>query len=221
MTETRNFIFSHRHLYLLLNSLYIAGIIFIGTQVLLSAELAKAFFLSILTFSIYLGVVCLATILVNAFLKPTQSVLGPYKKAILVAGITAATVIPHAVLVNYLSISQMAPSKYYFYSTICSGIVFVTTTILGLPVDLTVMKEKERLEKLFTFLLELVKTILWVFAFVLFGTAFSQVLTGTPITSGEMFLIFYTSVGCVALVLVPILNALVDVLDQIISTENP
>lgn len=220
MTRTQDLTLRYRQLYLLLNDLYISGIIFIGTQVLLSVKWDRAFCISLLTFCTYAGVVYFATIVVNTFFKSAESILTPYKKSILVAGITATIVVPYAVLVSYLGIGEMASSKYYFYAIVCAGIVFATTTIYGLLIKPTAIGTRGNLEKIFTFFLEMFKTILWVFVFVLLGTAYSQVLTGAPISSGEMFLIFYTSVGCLALILVPIMKKLADVLDRIISLDE-
>jgi hypothetical protein len=210
-----------RHLYLLLNSFYISGIILIGAQVLLFATWQQAFLFATGTFFVYLLSLRGITILVRAFSKSNQSALKLYKDWILVAGITTALVAVYGVLVNLLCKAELGPPKYYFYGIVFAGIVYVTTANQGLLLLPSVAQSKKASDKVFTFILELIKSTFWVIVFAILGTAYSQILTGTQISSGEMFLVFYTTVGGLAFILVPVMKSFIDSLENIMEQDKP
>lgn len=106
---------THKHLYLLLNSLYISGIILVGTQVLLSATWQQAFLFAAGTLFVYLLGLRGAIILVKTFARSDQSALKSYKQWIVVAGVTTVIVSVYGVLVNLLCKAEIGPPKYYFY----------------------------------------------------------------------------------------------------------
>jgi len=209
-----------RYPYLILTSFYISGIILIGTQVLLSATWQQALLFATGTFFVYLLSLKGATILVRAFSKSNQSALKLYKDWILMAGITTALVAVYGVLVNLLCKAELGPPKYYFYGIVFAGIVYVTTANQGLLIMQRLIHGKQASERVFTFVLELLRTTFWVLVFVILGTTYSQILTGMQISSGEMFMVFYTTVGGLALILTPIVKAVVDSLESIMELDK-
>jgi hypothetical protein len=219
MTEKKGlFSCDSANLYLFLNSGYLSGVIFLGAQVLLSVRMEMALLLSVLTFLAYLFVVKFFTFLIRAFFSDIRS---SYRSAILVACLTTALMIPYSVLLSYLSIyTWAASSKYYFYWLVAAEIVFATTLIYGYVFKQTAVRGKNPSKLKFTLSLELVKSTLWILVFFVFGTAYAQVLLGTPINYDEMFMIFYTSVGFVVFVVAPLMVGLADTLDQIDSGET-
>lgn len=214
MTEKNRFISRHSaHLYLLLNSGYISGLVLFGTHTLLEIGWIVASSFAVLTFFVYSFLVWFATILANRFFGDIRS---SYKSAILVASLLTILVIPYTVLLSYMSIyPRTTPSKYYFYTLVAAGIVFATTLIYGYAFKQTTVKGKKGLEKKFTLWLELVKATLWIQVFFMLGTAYTQVLQGTFPGSDEMFLIFYGSVGFVVFVIAPLIKELADILNKL------
>lgn len=206
-------------LYLLLNSCYISGLVLFGTHTFLEVGWGIASLLAVVTFFVYLFVVGFAASLVNNFFGDIQY---SYKSAILIASLLTVFVIPYTVFLTYFSSYPwtVAPSKYYFYTLVAAGIVFATTLIHGYVFKQTAVQGKRGLKTKFTLSLELVKTVLWMEVFFMLGTAYTQVLQATYIGSGEMFLIFYGSVGFIVFVIAPLMKGLADVLDQIDSGDT-
>lgn len=205
--------------FLILNSLYLSGIIYIGTQVLLYVNWRTALISAVLTFFFYVCTVFLASVIVKTVYHEADSTVKNHKKAIIVGVIVLAFVFPFSILINYVSTGEVGSSKYYFYASVMAIIVFITTTIYkGILRPISTIN-KDALRTQFNFQLEVLKGLITAIALVLLGTAYSQVLTGMVISNTEMILAFYTSVGIIAFVLAPIIKSLLDLLGKLSDDE--
>lgn len=202
-------------LYLILVSLYVAGIIFIGSQALLYVELEVSFRLAIISGIVYVCGMIIVSGISNRFRDKADSGVRSRKEAFLFGTIGSVLVFPYSVFLNFVSIGELASPKYYFYSTIMAIIVFFITAIYkGVFQPLPTLKKKV-LKAQFTLQLEILKGTLTGIILVLLGTAYSQVLTGIEIGSSEMILVFFTTVGVIAFVLAPLLKSLLDLMDRL------
>ena len=204
-----------RDLFLVLVSLYLSGIIYIGTQVLLYVDWKISFVVAVLTFFGYICMVFLASVIVNKAYRGVDSSVKNHKVALYVGTVVLANVFPFAILVSYLSTGELGSSKYYFYATIVAIIVFITTAFYkGVLQPLSTLK-KEVLRTQFDLQMEVLKGLITAIAIFLLGSAYSQVLTGMAVSNAEMILAFYTTVGIIAFVLAPLFKSLLDLLGKI------
>jgi len=212
------------HFYLLLNALFISGIIFIGTQVLLFVSLFTALWLLMISYFAYLSIVygayrVITSRSVASFLSERyKEITLTYTSSTIIGAIAAFITIPFGVTVSLVITGGLASSKYYFYASVLSLVVFATTG-LHFGVKMSPKLSKENLKIIYGLQLEIIRAMLWAFTFTILGTAYTQVLTGTIITSGEMILLSYTLVGTITFVFVPLLQSVFMILDELRDRE--
>jgi hypothetical protein len=214
------------HLYLLFNALFLGGIILIGTQVLLFVSWIDAILFSVAVFLVYLSLVYGAHKLVTSrtvgtFLrKRYKETTLAFTAAAIIALIPTFATIPFALLVEKLAAVTASSPKYYFYATVFSLITFVTTELHFYGLGNERRNGLEALKATHALQLELLRTLLWAFAFIIFGTAYAQILTGASISSGEMILVLYGFIGVIGFVLVPAAQMWFATLDEIREHER-
>jgi hypothetical protein len=215
----------NRSVYLVLNGAFLSGIIFIGTQVLLSAAWQTALLLAVLSLGVYLAVVCTAYKLTSSLLGPRLKEYGETKLkwtvAATIATITAFAMIPYAIGLNIAVTNAISSPRYYFYAAVMATIVFITTALNFSRGKDSQVGGLDTLKAQFSLSLELIRALLWAFAFTIFGTAYAQVVTTTgTFSAGEMILILYTLVGVMGFVFVPIGQDAFGILDEIRKQET-
>ena len=214
------------HVYLAVNSAFLSGLVFIGTQVLLNATSLIALALAMLTSPLYLSVVYAAYRLTarkaisDSSEQTGKNITRTFVSAAVVASIASFSVIPYSLLVNVVVTAAPASAKYYFYAIIFSVVVFLTTTLHFWGREFPQLVGPESTKMMYNLQLEFARTILWALAFMLLGTAYAQVLTGAVISMGEMVMVFYTVVGVVGLIFVPIVRMLLMTLDRMNNLER-
>jgi hypothetical protein len=216
--------------YLILNGFFLSGIIFIGTQVLLSVTWVTAVLLSIATFAAYESIVAGAHRLISSLLSVRLIIKHAGSRqtwtiAASIATIASFATIPYAILIDFAITGTISSARYYFYACVMAAIVFITTALNFLRDRGPAVTGLETLKAQFSLSLELIRSLLWIFAFTIFGTAYAQVLTTSgTFSAGEMILIFYTFVGIIGFVFVPVAQTTFGVMDEINkqeSTERP
>jgi hypothetical protein len=214
------------NLYLLFNAIFLSGIILIGTRVLLFVSWITAIWFAIATFIFYLCVVYGAFKLVTSrtvgsFLKERYKETSlAFSKAAIIASIVAFATIPYALLLDIIGTGTPSSPKYYFYATACCLLAFVTTVLHFSGIENKPQEGLEALKAAHTLQLELLKTLLGAFALVIFGTAYAQILGHVSISTGEMILTFYTFVGAIGFVLLPVAQGWFETLDRIREYER-
>ena len=201
--------------FLFFSSLYLSGIVYIGTQALFGIDWIRALILGAFCFILYLCWVILSSLIVNVLYHEVESDVRKQKVAILVGAVSTAFAFPFSVLLSYLSIGEIGSPRYYFYAIMFALIVFVTATIYKGGFEPLSTKKKEVLKAQIDLQVEILKGLITAFSLVLLGTAYSQVLTGIMISTEEMILVFYTSVGIIIFVLAPLIRSLLDLLQKL------
>ena len=206
------------HVYLFLNGIFGAGVIFVGTQVLLGASSLIAFWLALVGFSIYLIATYLAWKAVTSrlgrrFFASYGRIGRDTVNVAVTAGIVAFLLFPAILLVNITVTGSVASAKYYYYGIVTSAIIFATTG-LHFYRRANVKVSGEKLKMLHSLYIEIIRAAMWALAFTILGTAFSQIQVGTAFSSGEMILIFLTFVWVSLFVLVPMIQSTISLVEQ-------
>ena len=201
-------------LFLILVSLYLSGIAYIGAQALLYVDWRRALVTAILAFLIHICLVSLSSLLVKVVYHEVDSIVRDHKKSVIVGAVDATFIFPLTVIGSYLLSGDIGSNRYYFYASIMALIVFITTAIYKGLLRPISSRNKEVLRTQFDFQLEALKAAITAIALVLLGTAYSEVLTGMVISNVEMILVFYTTIGIFAFVLAPLMKSLLDLLGR-------
>lgn len=181
--------------HLLIVSLYLSGIYFLGYISLVEKNFIMASISSISVLILYWILIKICPLIIERIkiIKPGVIYISAILSIIL---FSYSLIIPQILSINL-------SARIFFYSIIFLIVVFLTTFFayfLELPV---LLNKKEMLKIELNIKMEVFKSLIFAITLLLFGAAYVQIISGTNIDPLEMLLDIYTVMGVLILVLVP------------------
>jgi len=193
-------------------SVYIGGIVFLGSQTLLGVGQCTASYLLVVTCLFHLimtwsfGRIVGTRFVSNYLERVVGRSSSVFVKAELTATLVCLATISLVAIALYLLMGGYGPARFWFYWTVLALVVFLTSFLRCYRrFSSRLSMDAEKLKMRLSIWLEIFRGLVWALTLVVLGTAYSQILTGLAMSTLEMILISYTIVGALVFIYVPLI----------------